>query len=237
MINPNKATLFISIGALIIGIGVPIWVTFKSYLPSDANSIIFYIIFSLVMIMLLGAFLVFFTKKNIYHKLISLIWLAAGVAVTFAFFGKAGLRNALSNLPEPKEFVFDTSIIMPLVLIIIILPIVIWLLYFWWKTFFLREKILKQGIAGKAKVLKQTYSGTRINNQPLLRLILEVDIPNREKYTISKTFLVPQMNLHQVTKGAIVPVKVDQNNPKNVFLDNWTGEETEENIHVDYNES
>ncbi len=77
------------------------------------------------------------------------------------------------------------------------------------------EQIVAHGKQGTAKILRLTDTGTRINDDPRVKMLLEISIPNYETYRAEKTFTVPMINLSQVQVGETVSVLADPEQPDN----------------------
>ena len=58
-------------------------------------------------------------------------------------------------------------------------------------------------------------TGTRINDDPRVKLLLEVQIEGYPPYRVQKTVVVPLVRLAQVQVGSIVQVLADPTQPKN----------------------
>jgi hypothetical protein len=82
-----------------------------------------------------------------------------------------------------------------------------------------RDEVLKNGIAGTAKVLKSVDDHMKMNNVPMLKLTLEIKIQDQVPYIVTDRFVVPSIVLHEVGVGSVIPVKVNKNNKKRVELD------------------
>jgi hypothetical protein len=64
-----------------------------------------------------------------------------------------------------------------------------------------KEKIRKKGIPAKATILSVSDTGTMVNNQPLLRIGLEVQPPYDSRFTATVEYIVPYSFLPQVQPG------------------------------------
>lgn len=69
-----------------------------------------------------------------------------------------------------------------------------------------KEKIRKKGIPAKAVVLTVSDTGTMVNNQPLLRIGLEVQPPYDSRFTATVEYIVPYSFLPQVQPGNTLQV-------------------------------
>jgi len=69
-----------------------------------------------------------------------------------------------------------------------------------------KEKTRKKGIPAKASVLSVSDTGTMVNNQPLLRIGLEVQPPYDSRFTATVEYIVPYSFLPQVQPGNTLQV-------------------------------
>jgi hypothetical protein len=69
--------------------------------------------------------------------------------------------------------------------------------------------ILDQGLPAEAIILKITDTGTTINNNPVVRLLLEVHPPNQPVFQAETERLISRLEIPQVQPGASVSVKYD----------------------------
>jgi hypothetical protein len=71
------------------------------------------------------------------------------------------------------------------------------------------REILKDGKPASAKILRVTDTGTTINNNPVVRLLLEVTPPGQSSFQAETERLIPRLQVPQVQPGALVQVKFD----------------------------
>jgi len=77
------------------------------------------------------------------------------------------------------------------------------------------EHLASVGTQGEAKILSMTDTGMLVNNNPRVTLELEVTMPMRPPYKVTKTMVVPLIRLPQVQVGETVGVMVDMSDPTN----------------------
>ena len=77
------------------------------------------------------------------------------------------------------------------------------------------EALMATGTQGTAKVLSLQDTGMRVNNNPRVSMLLEVDIPGYSAYRVNKTLTVPMIKISQVQVGATIPVLADPTQPNN----------------------
>jgi hypothetical protein len=77
------------------------------------------------------------------------------------------------------------------------------------------EDLMKTGQQGQATVLSLEDTGVLINNNPRVRIGLEVRIPGYQPYQVMKTMTIPMIRLSQVQVGSVVNVMADPTEPAN----------------------
>ena len=69
-----------------------------------------------------------------------------------------------------------------------------------------KDRIKRSGIPANASVLTVSDTGTMVNNQPLLRIGLEVQPPYDSRFTATVEYVVPYSFLPQVQPGKTLQV-------------------------------
>lgn len=69
--------------------------------------------------------------------------------------------------------------------------------------------ILNRGLPAEAIILKVMDTGTTINKNPLVRLLLEVHPPNQPTFQAEAERLISRLQIPQIQPGATVHVKYD----------------------------
>ena len=77
------------------------------------------------------------------------------------------------------------------------------------------EHLAAVGTQGEAKILSLTDTGMLVNNNPRVTVELEITIPMRPPYRVTKTMVVPLIRMSQVQVGETVGVMVDMSDPTN----------------------
>jgi hypothetical protein len=77
------------------------------------------------------------------------------------------------------------------------------------------EQLLASGVQGQAEILTLQDTGMRVNDNPRIKLGLQVEIPNHAPYQIEKTMVVPMIRMAQLQVGSKVRVVVDPNQLNN----------------------
>lgn len=80
-------------------------------------------------------------------------------------------------------------------------------------------RLQKKGLPGKARILEVRDTGVTINNNPQVKLVLEVKNSLGQKYHTECRVLVSRITPGAYQPGMEVPVKIDPRDEKNVVLD------------------
>jgi hypothetical protein len=87
-------------------------------------------------------------------------------------------------------------------------------------------RLQKTGLPGKATILEVKDTGVTINNNPQVKLTLEVKNSFGQKYTTKCRVLVSRINPNAYMPGMEVPVLIDPKNEQNVVIDYRAGKES-----------
>jgi hypothetical protein len=71
------------------------------------------------------------------------------------------------------------------------------------------KEMITYGKQGTAKILKMSDTGVTINDNPRVKLELEISIPNYPTYLAQKTLVIPIINIPQVQPGLTVDILAD----------------------------
>jgi hypothetical protein len=77
------------------------------------------------------------------------------------------------------------------------------------------EELAATGKQGTAVVLGLSDTGVRVNDNPRVKLLLEIHIPNYQPYQAQKTLTLPLIYLPQVQTGSTINILVDPEQPNN----------------------
>jgi len=80
------------------------------------------------------------------------------------------------------------------------------------------KQVRENGISASAEVLEIWDTGTRLNDNPVVGFRLRVTVDNGEPYEAETKNVVSIVHIPQVQPGAILPVKVDPDDPQRVAL-------------------
>ena len=88
------------------------------------------------------------------------------------------------------------------------------------------SRLQKTGLPGTARILEVKDTGVTINNNPQVKLILEVKNSLGQKYTTQCRVLVSRINPGAYVPGMELPVKIDPKNEMNVVIDYTAGNQS-----------
>lgn len=80
------------------------------------------------------------------------------------------------------------------------------------------KRILKTGKMAQATISSMKETGTRINNQPLIKFEVIVNMNGRAPYSATIKSVVSYINIAQFQTGSVFPVMVDSQNEQNVVF-------------------
>lgn len=80
-------------------------------------------------------------------------------------------------------------------------------------------KLMQSGVSAQAQILSIQETGTRINDQPELLLVLSVASPGQAPYQTQAITVVSFLMIPKLQPGMMVPVKIDPANPMSVAID------------------
>lgn len=81
------------------------------------------------------------------------------------------------------------------------------------------NRLMKTGLSGKATIREVDDTGVTINNNPQVKLVLDVKNQFGQLYSTTIRTLVSRIQPNLYQPGMVVPVKIDPNNEKNVIID------------------
>ena len=83
-----------------------------------------------------------------------------------------------------------------------------------------RDRLHTTGLQGEARILGLEQTGMLMNNNPYVKLDLEVTVPGHPAYEVKHGEIVPLALLGRLTDGGTLPVRVDPNRPSH-FVVEW----------------
>jgi hypothetical protein len=81
------------------------------------------------------------------------------------------------------------------------------------------QALLTTGEPAQAKILRMWDTGTTLNDDPKVGLLLEVYSPNRTPYQVETKCYVSRLKISQVQPGNVVAVKIDRQDASKIALD------------------
>jgi uncharacterized protein HemY len=121
-----------------------------------------------------------------------------------------------------------TSIMSGITIISIVIPIIITVVVLFFVFRFLgnlskagqaTQQLLMTGVPATATVLQLEDGGMRVNDNPMVNVMLQVNSTQFGTYQAVVQSIVPMIKLAQVQPGQSVNVKVDPSNPQRVALE------------------
>ncbi len=85
------------------------------------------------------------------------------------------------------------------------------------------NRLQKTGLPGTARILEVKDTGVTINNNPQVKLMMELKNSFGQKYNTQCRVLVSRINPNAFMPGMEVPVKIDPKNEQNVVIDFSSG--------------
>ncbi len=110
---------------------------------------------------------------------------------------------------------YKVGLILTAVVIIIVGPVVLWSIL----PQIMDERILSNGVSAKAVVLDVIDTGWTFQNDPKIKLILEVHPKKGEPYQVKKGIVIPRLNPYLFTPGMELDVKIDPGHRKRIAID------------------
>ncbi|MBI5815610.1 MAG: hypothetical protein HZB29_08375 [Nitrospinae bacterium] len=83
------------------------------------------------------------------------------------------------------------------------------------------EDLLKNGNPGEATILQVAETGTYINRNPQIEMLLDVRPQSGSPYQMTLRKVVGIVNIPQFQPGAVYPVKIARDNLGNLEFDIW----------------
>ncbi len=92
-----------------------------------------------------------------------------------------------------------------------------WMMFFrdMWRT----RRVLKNGEPGRARVLRMFETGITINDNPMVKLEMEVTPQRGPTYIATSKTVVSRLNPMMYGPGTVVAVKIDRQDPQLVVVD------------------
>jgi len=88
-----------------------------------------------------------------------------------------------------------------------------------YRMFFQRE--IKDGVSGEATLLKFADSGTTINDNPLVNLLLEIQLPGQPSLKVETKTVVNRLSAPNLREGMIAEITYSAKNPKRFVVNSF----------------
>jgi hypothetical protein len=111
------------------------------------------------------------------------------------------------------------SIVIPIIITVVVLFFVFRFLGNLSKAGQATQQLLMTGVPATATVLQLEDGGMRVNDNPMVNVMLQVNSTQFGTYQAVVQSIVPMIKLAQVQPGQTVNVKVDPSNPQRVALE------------------
>jgi hypothetical protein len=80
------------------------------------------------------------------------------------------------------------------------------------------QRIAQTGVPGQARILTVQQTGTYINRNPVVDILVEVHPQTGQPYQTTVRRLVSMFQISQFQQGAVVPVRIDTADPTKVVI-------------------
>jgi hypothetical protein len=111
------------------------------------------------------------------------------------------------------------SVIVPIIITVVVLFFVFRFLGNLSKANQATQQLLMTGVPATATILQLQDAGMRVNDNPQVNVMLEIDSSQFGKYQAVVQSIIPMIKLAQVQPGQMINVKIDPSNPQRVALD------------------
>lgn len=81
-----------------------------------------------------------------------------------------------------------------------------------------RQALLATGMPAMGRVLQLADTGMLVNNNPQVRIVVEVQMPGRPPYQADTTMVVSMLAVPRVQPGCMVNLRVDPMNPSRIAI-------------------
>lgn len=81
------------------------------------------------------------------------------------------------------------------------------------------REIRANGLPASGTVLKIWETGTRVNDNPVVGFLLEIDAEGMEPYRAETKALISILSIPQIQPGAVLPIRFDPEDPSKIALD------------------
>lgn len=142
--------------------------------------------------------------KKIRWDLIGILGGVAGVIIGIIAVLRAGGNN---------------SIYIAIAMVIVFGGMGYFLYKFLWQPKFNTRRLQSEGIPGKAKILEVHETNITVNQNPQVKLVMEIKNSDGEVYTTSCKTIVSRLRTIAFQPGKEVNIKIDPKDEKNVIVD------------------
>lgn len=86
-----------------------------------------------------------------------------------------------------------------------------------------RDELIEHGLPGMATISSAAETGVFVNERPMIKLTMTVQVPGQPPYAVEHREVVPLVALGMITPGSTLPVVVKPTDPQKLAID-WSGE-------------
>jgi hypothetical protein len=80
-----------------------------------------------------------------------------------------------------------------------------------------QDWVFQNGVRGRATIVK-AGSGATVNEMPLMKLTIELDVPGQERRQVSRRQVMPVFAAMRMEPGIVLPVYVSPQDPEDLVL-------------------
>ncbi len=120
-----------------------------------------------------------------------------------------------------------TALIPGLVITVVILVVTVGIIFFVFRKVGAmaapNRQLLATGESAQATIVYLWDTGTTVNDNPLVGLLLQVQPAGRPAYQVQTTHLISRLQIPQFQPGRMLAVKIDPQNPQKVAIAGFLG--------------
>ena len=151
-------------------------------------------------------------SNKVFHFSAAIFLLSLGASVYLMFFGPEKIQvkgRSIAELSDSGALLGAVAIVVSLVIVAVVMINLYRML---------NPAEIKNGITARAEVIEVADTGTTLNENPQIKLLLEIKKPDGSTYQTEIKTLVSRLNAAHVRPGCQADVKYDPNNPQRIQL-------------------
>ncbi len=95
--------------------------------------------------------------------------------------------------------------------------VIVW--FFWLGPTLEHNRLTRDGVPARGTILEVHDTGTSVNKDPLVKLLIEVRLPDTAPYKVQSRTVISRLNVAHFTPGTPVGLRVDPKNQKKVIIE------------------